>query len=132
MKDLGKISVEKAWTGEYDDAEWVALGVSGIEGGVVVNIPTLKAPALAASLLVSAQVAGKRLDPADVSGNAAVLAKGLESPIDAIGAQIITGEHPCLLLNIGIGVLRFEMLPEAFAELCATVAAASKGKPGLM
>lgn len=132
MKDFGKISVNKAWTGDYHDEHWVALGASGPEGEVVINIPTLKAPALAASLLVSAQEAGKRLKPADVTENAALLLSGLESPIEAIGVQIIKGEHPCLLLNIGVGGLRFKLLPEAFVQLCATVANASKGEPGLM
>jgi len=132
MKDLSKISVSEAWTGDYQDAGWVALGATGVEGSILLNIPTLTAPTIAASLLASAQVAGKRLAPADVIENATALCKGLDHPIEVIGAQIMTGEHPNLLLNIGVGSLRFELLPEAFAQLCATVANAGKDEPPLM
>lgn len=127
------LTVTDAWTGDYDNAEWVLLEAKGHRGAVQLNIPTMKASILAASLLVSAQEAGRRLPVGIVAEKAEELAKeALQQPIEVIGAQIITGAAPVLLLNIGIALLRFELLPEAFSELCATVANAGKGEPGLM
>lgn len=112
-----RIVAKNIETAYASNPEWMAVIAGSDDESVEVVFETMKAPGLAASILLSSQDAAKTIDPAKI-------AKEMEWNLDtsmqilpeALDIKTLAGGE-VLCINVGSGVLFFKLTPPAKRSL---------------